>query len=172
MTVTVNVRGIDEAIRQLEEYGNRVERAGAEIVSRLALIGYDVAYTVMSTHIYSGETIGSLTIVENDPTHYTLLASSTALLFFEFGAGANGSGHPQAAEFGFGPGTYPGQTHAFDPNGWWYPTDDDQLAVRIDSQGRGWAHSYGNPPHMPFYKASVKMRKDLEQVAREVLQGD
>lgn len=172
MNITVNVSGLDETIRRLEEYANRIDRAGAEIVKRLAQLGYDTAYSVMAGHIYSGETINSLQIVENDPTHYTLMAGSKALLFFEFGAGLNGGGHPQAGEFGFGPGTYPGQKHALDPNGWWFPTDDPNLIIRTDKNGQGWGHSYGNRPQMPMYKASRKIQDDLLEVAREVMSSD
>lgn len=170
MNITVNVRGLDETIRRLEEYRDKVQRAAEEIVRRLSLLGYDVAYQIMGGHIYSGETIGSLTIVEESPTKHILMAGSQALLFFEFGAGAGGGGHPLAGEFGFGPGTYPGQTHAFDPNGWWFPTDDPALIVRYGKDGQGYGHSYGNQPHMPFYNASRKMRDDLLDVAREVFQ--
>ena len=157
---------IDDAIRKLESYQNKLEEAAAEIVRKLSLIGYDVAYQVMSTHVYSGETLDSLTIVEESPTKHVLMAGSTALLFFEFGAGLNGYGHPEPQ--GYGPGTYPGKGHWNDPNGWWFPTDDPALAIKYDSKGQGWGHSKGNPPHMPMYKAERKMRDDLEQVAREV----
>lgn len=172
MTITTQISGLDDAIDLLEKIANNLESYASEIVRRLAEMGYDVAYQIMSGHIYSGETISSLSVVENDATHFTLMASSVALLFFEFGAGVNGGGHPQAGQFGFGPGTYPGQTHALDPNGWYYPTDDPALIVAYTKDGQGLGHSYGNPPHMPFYNASQKMKQDLITVAREVFAGD
>ena len=168
MTITARVVGIDETIQRLTDYSAELQRRADEMVKRLAQLGYDVAYQIMAGHIYSGETINSLTIVQNDIAHYTLMASSEALLFFEFGAGTMGAGHPQAGEFGMGPGTYPGQKHAFDPNGWWFPTDDPNLVIRTDKNGQGWGHSYGNTPHMPFYNASRRIRDDLEKVAMEV----
>lgn len=172
MNIKVNVfdpASIDAAIEQLENYQKKLKDAAAEIVRQLSLIGYDVAYQVMSEHVYSGETLSSLTIVEESPTKHILMAGSTALLFFEFGAGIKGGGHPDPQ--GFGPGTYPGQKHAFDPKGWWFPTNDPALAVRYDKDGQGWGHSYGNPPHMPMYKAERKMKDDLERVAKEVFQS-
>ena len=176
MTITVNVQGLDGAIRRLAALSRSLDDYAHEIVNRLSLIGYDVAYQIMGEHVYSGETIGSLTIVENDPTHFTLMASSVALLFFEFGAGLGGYGHPLAGQFHMGPGTYPGQTHALDPNGWWYPTNDPALIILRnndpDAEFAGWGHSYGNPPHMPMYSASQKMKEDLLTVAREVFAGD
>ena len=172
MTITYNIIGLNATIERLEQIANNLDRYAAEIVRRLAQIGYDVAYQIMAGHIYSGETIGSLEVVENDPTHFTLMASSKALLFFEFGAGINGGGHPQAGGFGYGPGTYPGQTHAFDPNGWYYPTDDPALIVAYTDDGLGLGHSYGNPPYMPFYNAKERIKQDLLTVAREVFAGD
>lgn len=173
---TIKVRldssSVADAVKELEDYGTNLEKAGAEIVRRLSLIGYDVAYQVMGGHVYTGETINSLTIVEVSPTRMKLVASSTAILFFEFGAGVYGTGHPKAGELGMGAGTYPNQTHALDPNGWWFPTDDPSLAIRTDKDGQMWGHSHGNPPHMPMYQATQAMQKDLMTVAKEVLMGD
>jgi hypothetical protein len=126
----------------------------------------------MAEHVYSGETISSLQVYQESANKFILQAGSVALLFFEFGAGAIGYGHPLAGEFGMGPGTYPQQTRAFDPNGWWFPTDDANLAVRTNKDGQMWGHSYGNEPHMPFYQASQQMRADLLKVAREVMKDD
>lgn len=173
MNIKINVfdpASIDAAIEQLERTSQKLKEWGGQIAERLANIGYDVAYSVMAGNVYSGETISSLQVQQTGPYEYTLLAGSVALLFFEFGAGIQGVGHPEAGKFGMGAGTYPGQKHAFDPNGWWFPTDDANLAVKYDKDGQGWGHSYGNPPHMPMYQAETKMREELERVAREVIQ--
>lgn len=167
MRVTVN--GLDTAIELFENWEAKLDKAGAEIVRILSLEGYDVAYSVMAQNVYSGETLNSLTIVGESPTKYILMASSKAILFFEFGAGVIGGGHPLAGELGMGPGTYPGQRHAFDQNGWWYPTDDQNLIIYTDANGQGWGHTYGNPPRMPMYQAYTKMKDDLLEVAKEVL---
>lgn len=166
--ITIRIHGLDKAIKDFERLNDKLDDAAHEIVSKLANRGYEVAYQTMAEGVYTGETIGSLTIVENDPTHYILMASSKAILFFEFGAGVYGVGHPQAGEFGMGAGTYPNQKHALDPNGWWFPTDDPNLAQHYDAQGQGWGHTYGNPPHMPFYNAGQRIKDDLEEVVREV----
>lgn len=166
--ISLNPSSIDAAIKQLEDYQKDLERKAGELCERLANLGYSVAFQIMSGHIYSGETISSLQVQEIDATHYVLLAGSVALLFFEFGAGVIGSGHPLAGEMGMGPGTYPGQKHALDPNGWWFPTDDANLIIRTDKNGQGWGHSKGNPPYMPFYNASKQIRADLLKTAQEV----
>lgn len=162
----LSAASIDAAIEKLNQYKRKLENAGDEIARRLAQLGYQTAYLIMSEHIYSGETITSLTVDELGNGKYVLKANSEALLFFEFGAGVNGVGHP----LGMGVGTYPGQKHAFDPNGWWFLTDDPNLAVRKSKDGKMWGHSYGNPPYMPFYLASREIRDELLNVAKEVMQ--
>lgn len=170
--VHLHPRSIDAAIRRCEEYRLRVEKAGDEIAKRLADIGYQVAYGVMSGHVFSGETSESLNVERSGEGQYVLKAGSKALLFFEFGAGIRyGGGHPWDDDFGFGPGTYPGNGHWDDPYGWWFPTDDPRLIIRVDGKGQGWGHSYGNKPHMPFYLADKQMREDIIKVAKEVIKG-
>ena len=175
----IETKGLNEAILKLEKTEIKVEDAAEEIVRRLSLMGYDVAYTVLQGHVYSGDTLGSLTIVEESPTRHVLMAASEAILFLEFGRGVIGGGHPLAKEFGMGPGTYPGQTHALDPNGWWYPTNDPVLGIRKNTSDNPeyqdyqyWGHTHGNEPRMPMYLAYAKMKDDLLTVAKEVLNGD
>jgi len=168
--MTLSPDSIDAAIKKLEDYQKKLENVAVEIAKRLTDLGYSVAFDIMAGHIYSGETITSLQVEQVGENKFVLKAGSPALLFFEFGAGTRGSGHPLDGKFGMGPGTYPGQTHAFDPKGWWFPTDDANLAIRTDKNGQMWAHSYGNPPYKPFYTASQRMKADLLKVAKEVMQ--
>lgn len=171
--MSLSPKSINKAIKKLEAYQNRVEKAGEEIARRLGKLGYDVAYGVMSGHVFSGETIESLTLLQGaKENQYILMGESQALLFFEFGAGAKyGAGHPWDDDLGFGPGTYPGNGHWDDPEGWWFPTEDPRLVIRRDKNGQGWGHSYGNKPHMPFYKADKAMRDQILSIAKDILQG-
>lgn len=164
---------IDQAIKELTLYRDRVKDAGEKIARELGKLGYEVAYQVMSGHVFSGETIESLTLLQGEKENqYILMAKSQAILFFEFGAGAKyGEGHPWDDALDMGPGTYPGNGHWDDPNGWWFPTSDPRLIRRVDKSGQGWGHSYGNKPHMPFYKADKEMRDKLLEIAKAVLQG-
>ncbi len=178
-TITINVfdpASIKRAIAELEAYKKTLEDAGMEIARRLGQIGYDVAFSVMSGHVFSGETSESLAVTERDDGVVVLSAQSQALLFFEFGAGVKyGAGHPWDDDTGYGPGTYPGNGHWDDPEGWWFPTDDPRLIIRTskDENGneQGWGHSYGNRPYMPFYKADKAMKEALIKTAEEVLSG-
>ena len=164
----LSMSSIDAAIQALQEYSGSLEAKAHELCEMLANIGYEDVWATLAEHVYSGETISNLQVQELGPAKFAVLDGSVALLFLEFGAGVNGYGHPKAGEFGMGPGTYPGQTHALDPGGWWFPTDDQNLVIRTDKDGQGWGHSRGNPPYMPFYNASQRIRADLLKCAQEV----
>lgn len=84
------------------------------------------------------------------------------LIMVEFGAGItyNPVDNPTASEFGFGIGTYPGQTHAFDPEGWMYK----------DADGK-WHHSFGIKATMPMYGATQAMGDQISKIAKEVFGG-
>lgn len=163
---------IQKVIDQVREYQKKVEKAGAEIAKELADLGYQVAYGIMSGHVFSGETSESLEVKKVSDNQYILYAASKAILFFEFGAGVAyaDTDHPWASDFGYGPGTYPGNGHWDDPQGWWFPTDDPRLIVYTSKKtGKSYGHSYGNKPHMPFYKADQAMIDNLVKIAKKVL---
>ena len=175
-TIKVNAfdpASIQAAIDALKLYNRKLRNNCNEIAKRLAHLGYDVAASILSGHIFSGETIESLKVERVGNGKYVLYAQSTAILFFEFGAGVReGYGHPKAAELGMGPGTYPGKGHWDDKNGWWFYTDDPRLTIYTNKDGRGVGHSYGNRPHMPFYAADQQIRADILRVAKEVFAND
>ncbi len=152
-----NAEGIDEAIVRLLNLRLDLKQKADEICNRLASIGAVQASLGYARAFYSGD--GGYDIsVEPINNGYAVKADGEIVLFLEFGAGVTmGYGHPQADEFGMGPGTYPGQTHAFDPNGWWF------------TGSGGSEHTFGNPPTMAMYNASKDIQKEVERVCREVL---
>lgn len=86
-------------------------------------------------------------------------ADVSPILMAEFGSGlrANISNNPVAKKNGMGTGTFPEQTHAEDPNGWWY----------MDLDGE-WHHSYGYYPAMPMWNAANEMIDQIRDTAKEV----
>lgn len=80
------------------------------------------------------------------------------LLMVEFGSGLRAENPADVP--GVGTGTFPGQTHATDPDGWWY----------LDLNGE-WHHSYGISPMSPMYHAAEKMQEIIVQTAKEVFGG-
>lgn len=166
--IAPNQQSIDKAIKELETYRDGLQSKADAIAHGLAELGYTVAARILSQHVFDGDTLSSLTVESKGAGKYILYAESKAILLVEFGVGARAGNNPLGAELGMGAGTYPGQTHALDPNGWWFQTDDARLIVRTDSNGQGWGHSYGYPARMPFAMASENMKRDLLNVAKEV----
>ena len=166
ITVELSTRGIDEIIRALEEFPKWLEIKCEELAEKLARRGYEVAFQIMAAHVFDGDTLASLHVEKLGPAVYAVMAQSAAVLFLEFGTGTKGYGHPEPGDFG--PGTYPGQTHAFDPKGWWFPTDDPRLIVKKTKDGQGWGHTYGQAPAMPMYTAVKTLEMDFQEIVSEV----
>lgn len=162
MAKTIRINGISEAaidaaVQELRRYGEWMERKEAELRSRLALRGATVASIQFSRAVYNGVNDVSVR-VDDTGSVAVIYAEGESVAFIEFGSGEKyGSGHPQAGEFGFGPGTWSdgpeGKGHWNDPKGWWY--------------GHG-QHSYGNPPAMAMYNAVQTMVEDVTAIAKEV----
>ena len=151
---------IKSAIRELNDYKNKLDEKARILCERLAQMGALYAEWNFSGVLYAGDIDYSISVRDAGDNKYYILANGQTVLFMEFGAGVkHGSGHPQAGEFGMGPGTYPGQKHAFDPQGWWFKSGD------------GMIHTYGNAPGMPMYNAAKDLRKEIEQTAMEVFRS-
>lgn len=161
MKISVNVfdpSSIDKAIKQLEGYADSLDRKAKELCERLANMGAMYAEWNFSGVLYAGDIDYKITVEQGEGNTYMIKANGETVLFMEFGAGIkHGYGHPQAAQFGMGPGTYPeGKGHWDDPKGWWFG-------------GKGnWTHTYGNAPGMPMYNAAKDLRAEILQVAQEV----
>lgn len=154
-----DIYSIDEAIRQLEQYKESLDSKAEELCRRLADMGAMYAEWNFSGVLYAGDVDYKITVERGEGNTYYINADGETVLFMEFGAGVkHGYGHPQADEFGMGPGTYPeGKGHWDDPRGWWFK---DKSGTKI--------HTYGNAPGMPMYNAAKDLRKEILAVAREV----
>ena len=156
--VSLSPSSIDAAIKQLEDYSKDLDRKAKELCKRLADMGAMYAEWNFSGVIYAGDIDYKITVDRVDANTYAIKANGETVLLMEFGAGVkHGYGHPQAAEFGMGPGTYPnGKGHWDDSKGWWF------------GEKGNWTHTYGNAPGMPMYNAAKDLRKEILDIAREV----
>lgn len=163
MNITVNVSGLDETIRRLEEYQNRLQQQQDELCRRLAEMGATNVSPMFARAIYTGPLDYAVSVEDAGDGRYQIVVSGQSVAFVEFGAGVTyGYGHPQAAEFGVGPGTYPGQTHAMTGEGWYLPKS--KRGNTEDPNG----HTYGNPPNMPMYNTAQDLKREIARLAREV----
>ena len=96
---------------------------------------------------------------EDDHTA-VIRASGTEVLFIEFGSGIRFSAqsHPEAAQNGMGPGTYPGEGHWDSPSGWHFR----------NSQGER-EHTFGMPAMAPVYNSMKEIeQEDINRIVKEV----
>ena len=160
--IELSPQSIQSAIMQLKEYRDSLNNKNDLFVKKLAEIGIDVveqrfneADGADSTYHDNQLKIHSY----GDYSEAVLSVSGTDVLFIEFGSGIryNPTNPEHAEEFGYGVGTYPGQTHAFDPEGWWYR----------DSTGVP-RHSYGTRATAPMLNAAKAIILQIREIAREV----
>lgn len=78
-------------------------------------------------------------------------------LMYEYGSGENAKDENEFKNPQGGRGTFPGQTHANDPEGWkWQDLDGT------------WHHSKGIAPTTPMHKATIAMSSQVINIAKEV----
>lgn len=164
-------KSLQKAIDEINRYKNDLPRKCDLFVRRLTESGMRVAETAIAESP-QGKTITLTTDIRPEKAGCKAILMATGktvtssdgrsfslLLAVEFGAGIkyNATANPKASEFGMGVGTFPNQTHAFDPNGWYYLGDDGE-----------WHHSYGVKATMPMYKASMEIQRNIKEIAKEV----
>ncbi len=157
VAITLSSKDIDRLIREVEDWKNWQKQKTDELLERLAILGASTASIRFSRAIYTGLKDVTVT-VEPIGNGWLVKAEGQSVLFLEFGSGITyGEGHPKAAEYGMGPGTYPqGKGHWDDPKGWYLPKD------------KGGGHTYGNPPAMAMYEARTTIEQELTRIVKEV----
>ena len=157
IVVPLSESGIQKIQDELTVYRKWQEEKALELAERLAALGATVASIRLSRAVYTGKKDVDVT-VEELPNGYKVKADGESVLFIEFGSGVTyGYGHPEAGEFGMGPGTYPdGKGHWDDPKGWYLP------------KSAGGGHTFGNPPAMPMYEARKAVEQELPRIVKEV----
>lgn len=170
-----NSRTIEDAIKYLEQLKVNINVKAKEWIDRLMTEGIDVA--MENEGQYAGmivferkfketedgfdavliATDGQKVVREWDYYGETVTVEVSPLLMAEFGSGwlANVIDNID----GVGQGTFPGQTHAFDPLGWWW------------KDKTGWHHSYGEAPTYPMHKAYEAMLLEVDRIGKEVFKN-
>lgn len=171
-TAKLSTDSLEELKRQLLQYKNvELPTKCRELVKRLMASGVEVANAKLSASPLGNQ----VTITTNlSPEKYgskgIILAKGavhqaegyepfSVLLAIEFGAGIyyNSTANPKAGEFGLGVGTFPGQTHAFEDQ-WYY----------WDEKSQQWYSTHGIKATMPMYSADMEIIQNVEKIAREV----
>ena len=168
----LSVKELENLKNELKNYKSEIVKNTEIMVSRLLQSGVEVSqskisesplgkYVTVTTNI-SADKMGckGILLAKGAVKEQEGYAPFSILLAIEFGAGArfNPDPNPLSAEMGYGVGTYPGQIHAFDPNGWYFWSEEKQQ----------WIHSYGVKATMPMYSADMEIIQNVVEYAKEV----
>lgn len=163
---------VERLISELESYRDGLKARSMEFVSRLADIG------IRAAERHLGDYAGMVEFTKelDDGNAVCMLigrdkqkvisrwrykgdwkeAEVSPLLMSEFGSGWFAEVIFPVAEGEVGQGTFPGQKHAFDEQGWHW------------TDGTGYHISYGEQPTHPMFNAWLQMRSQIETVAKNV----
>ena len=162
---------IGRLIKDLQAYQNDLPNKTRLLAQRLAergivVAGARIGQSPLGKHVtirteISEDVVGTraILIAVGDVIESEGYEPFNTLLAIEFGAGVyyNEKENPKGPEFGYGPGTFPGQIHAFD-DGWYY----------WDEVAQTWKYTHGVKATMPMYSASVAILQDAVRIAKEV----
>lgn len=171
--MTLSQTSIQNAIKELRQYQNRLQEKTKEFVRELGNVGIpvvdknmaDANFTYGSNGIVSGSDTSHTAVVNVTNNGFVaradLVVSGKELMFIEFGAGvyyngaAGSSPHPKGQEFGMVIGSYGlgnGQKTV-----WGYYDKDGELVL-----------THGTKATMPVYKAELEMIRKYVSVAKKV----
>ena len=173
ITLTLSDDSIQNTISTLQNYKQEILNKCERLVSELADSGIEVGksntgnfghYIIFSKKLQPNSN-GCTAIVVATETGKIIsqwqtsdgikTADVSPLLMAEFGSGWRAQ--PHFDDDRGGQGTFPGQTHAFDSEGWYWRDLEGKLH-----------HSYGITPTMPMYKAYSHMEQNIINKAKEV----
>lgn len=160
---TLSARSIADVVKQLREYADSLQGKTEKLVGDLGKAGVEYANMYLK-HDNTGETRNSIQFEQEG--NAGVVSVGGAAVWIEFGTGVKKNGgqagayvHPKAAELGMSAiGTYD-KGHGADPRGWWYP------------DGGGYKHTFGIESNQFMYQASQDMRRDLQEMAKEVFKA-
>lgn len=167
-----NPKSIDKTISYIDSLRKKLPVQIKQFCSELADVGIKAA--ILSS---SGDALGNYVVfakqfksqTKNETT--TIMygrnirsifgedinaAEVSPILMMEYGSGAFAVPWQIVDGLNVGRGTFPGQKHAFDPNGWWYKSTKDGE----------WHHSYGLKPSYPMQHAFDAMQTQVDKIAR------
>ena len=168
----LSAKGVEALKRQLLQYKDNLPIKCEKLVSRLLQSGVEVSqskisesplgkYVTVTTNI-SSEKMGckGILLAKGAVKEQEGYAPFSILLAIEFGAGihCNPTPNPNADKFGLGVGTFPGQIHAMEPDGWYFWSEENKQ----------WIHSYGVEATMPMHNADMEIIQNVVQVAKQV----
>ena len=172
--VKLSEKGIDEAIKELENWYEWLIDKTKEFVKVLSDNGVEIARVNFGKAVYDGTNDVKVEVRENGEFKKAIVAIGSTVLFIEFGTGIKyPDDHPEKFADLAGRGEY-GKKKGANPEGWSYVgnsggTNGEYRATRHRRDGTAtiW-HTYGNPANMSMYLTREELKRKFEEVARRV----
>lgn len=172
--MNLSISSIQNAIKEVKQYQNDLNRKCEELTKRLCAEGISIAQAHIGSsgfgkYIHLGSEItpqqagcravfymeDSQKIVSQWQTLEGVKSATVSpSLMLEFGAGLKAENKSNTP--GVGTGTFPGGIHGNEP-GWYY----------MDLNGE-WHYSSGTAPKMPMYFAGKELRDKIVTISREI----
>lgn len=189
--ITIKSKGLDQAIRILNELPGKLEEQADEFVGKVGEYGAKRAEMYFYIAPYAGdrEDIRVFTESNGQEHRVTVTAFGAEVHFIEFGTGVTMPDSPEAREDIIGGsvlshGQY-GEGRGANPNGWVFPyenvTDKYSLPlgthpIRFVDKKTGrtkmlWK-TRGNPAYPAMYMSKIDISEEAETIAREVFSND
>lgn len=177
----VEYRNLHETIEKLKQRSRGEEEKLRKILAKLAYEGYEVASAGFMNAAYPGTNDVQVRVVWEDAMTVQIIASGSAVMFIEFGAGKFNPEHPKQHDYPgiVGHGEY-GKKKGANPKGWIYEgergTGYAQQVVRRTKHGVyprvGRWRTWGNQPARAMYDASKHIHEKIEEIIKGVYGDD
>lgn len=179
ITVELSKKSIQAAIEELKDYKSWIRQQMNVFVDELLNVGIKtgrrISRSTATPKDYRGAIVFSKEITTSDGEVEGLLIATdgkkiertwktkngirtveiSPSLMSEFGSGWLSVVLDNVP--GVGQGTFPGQIHATDPNGWYWKDEDGTLH-----------HSIGEAPSFPVHRAMLEMMRQVDEIGRKV----
>lgn len=163
ITCTLSSASIASAVEQLNRYAESFEKKSEKLVQSLGDFGAECAANYLG-HFDTGETLSSLTFTRNGVTGTIFVAGNA--VWIEFGTGvlanAGNTPHPKKDDLGmFGWGEY---GHGYGQGVWEFPSKEYGWGMPIPTEGI--------PMNQFMYHSAQDMRREMQDIAKEVFKDD
>ena len=165
--VELSQKGIDKAIKELNDYKKWLKDCTEKFLKALADEGAQIATAKFQRAVYDGTNDVKVSVENREENTVAVVAVGSAVLFIEFGTGVKyPDNHPEAGKNGFTRGGYGYKLGRLE-KGWRY-TGDPGSNGEVITTGKhaGEVHTYGNPANMSMYETVRELEEKFAEIAR------
>lgn len=175
--VPLTVAGIDNALKELRDYQQWLEKKQKEFLDALAQEGLQVAESGFANAVYDGTNDVTCRIENLGDKKKAIVATGSkdpvteadVVLFIEFGTGVTyADDHPEAAANGMIRGAF-GHGLGRLENGWRYPEYKGAGSSGTpDPEHPGYLKTLGNPANKAMFNSKTELEERFTDIARRI----